>query len=386
MSSLHSCDLCGATSWTPVVERRNARVMFSDRRVAHGDLIKWRCARCGLVSSGELPAIDESEESYRDDYVQALDDDHYFHTADGPRRRSVIFADWLVTGREPTWSGASRAVEIGAGNGTLLQEIGRRFPHLSMSGLELNAKAAVNATSSGVTVVSTWDDLPRSADIVYAIAVLEHVPSPASFLRRIHSLLAPGGVLILAQPTQDVPSYDVMFVDHLHQFGSGHLAAYAAATGFQEIDVCIGHSLMPNFSLHVWRRETERHEFAWVGPAIETCTAASAHRFDADVQAVNTLLHDLVSAERRIAVFGLSEVYALFRAYSHIGDVHLTCGMADTPPDRSLGPLPFPVVPPERAREYAITDALLTMNRIYYPQARRRLQELGITAHDVLST
>lgn len=85
-------------------------------------------------------------------------------------------------------------------------------------------------------------------DGVLSVAVLEHVASPTSFLTAIHKSLAPNGLLFLAQPTQDVSSYDVLFYDHIHHFGTDHLRAYAHKCGFRELGFVVGHEWMPNFT------------------------------------------------------------------------------------------------------------------------------------------
>jgi hypothetical protein len=43
------------------------------------------------------------------------------------------------------------------------------------------------------------------------------------------------------------------------------------------------------------------------------------------------------------------------------------------------------VVVPEEGPALGVQDVFLTMNRIYYDQARRRLERLGVCVHPVLS-
>jgi hypothetical protein len=105
----------------------------------------------------------------------------------------------------------------------------------------------------------------------------------------------------------------------------------------------------------------------------------------ADMTRVDLLLAELSERRRRVAVFGLNEVYWLTRAYSGLGDFSVVCGLEDQPDKPAYSTLGFPVLLPENCSELGIQDVILTMNRVYYPQARERLERLGLTVHEVLS-
>ena len=87
---------------------------------------------------------------------------------------------------------------------------------------------------------------------------------------------------------------------------------------------------------------------------------------------------------RRVAVFGLNEVYWLFRAYSTLGQFEVVCGLDDRPDNPEYRRLEFPVVVPEDCVGLGVQDVLLTMNKIYYDQAGERIRGLGLTPHPVL--
>jgi SAM-dependent methyltransferase len=85
------------------------------------------------------------------------------------------------------------------------------MPNATCEGVELNRDAVDLARQRGIFVHqgAPADLAAEQYDVVYSIAVLEHVPSPTKFLRELRRLLKPGGHLFLYQPTQDVPSYDL---------------------------------------------------------------------------------------------------------------------------------------------------------------------------------
>jgi SAM-dependent methyltransferase len=386
------CDLCGASDARTIIHPKTGRALRSDRVLLPQDLHKIECIGCGLVRSGDAEAPVTLGEVYLDEYSMSTEwEDHVFYTAQGPLQRSVAFADWLerAAGRY-RWDRAKRILEIGAGAGTLLAELTSRYPESAFEGVEVNRAAAEIARRKGLRVADRLDDINGPFDLVLAVAVIEHVPSPARFLAAARRLLAPGGLLYLCQPTQDVSSYDLFFVDHLHHFASEHLRAYAGPIGFMEVALVVGHEVMPNFSLHVWQAfdaepPKERPDAApdgstgwWVGPPVATTCATSGHQIQADMARLDATLADLHTQSRPVAVFGVNEAFWLTCAYSSLSAFPIACGLDDRPGQLYHARLPFPVVQPEQCSAYGARDVLLTMNALYYPLATRRLKALGL--------
>jgi SAM-dependent methyltransferase len=379
------CDLCGSAQQADLVHLRTGRALRSDRVLIDADLHKRICAGCGLVQGGHIPGDAELAQYYESTYTAGVDSGEYtFYTPSGPVSRSHLFADWMIaTAGLDRWRAAERVLEVGAGAGHLLAEMGRRFPEADIRAVEPRAARGPAAGSTDIHR-GVLDAGEEAFDIVYAIAVIEHVGSPAAFLKSLRRKLRQGGILILCQPTQDVASYDVFFVDHLYHFGSEHLAAYARQHGFSELARQVGHPWMPNFSLHCWEAVPLAPPAAWHGPPLRTTCAATVQRVLQDMEALDDTLRRLSGEGAPVAAFGLNEVFSLACAYSGLGKFPLAAGLADNPVPAACMPS-LPVATPEAAAAEGIRDALLTMNRVYYPQARERLAALGIRAHPVLS-
>lgn len=324
---------------------------------------------------------------YRD--VYHLDDgDHLFYDAQGGRRRSAVFADWITEAM--TAAGARtprRVLEVGASRGFLLAELASRWPDAACQGVELGAEAALEARGRGLDVRQGESaQLPsHHYDLVVSIAVLEHVPSPTLFLQELRRLVSDDGVVVLIQPTQDVPSYDVFFVDHLHHFATPHLTNYALKCGFIERYSRVGYQFMPNFSGHAWTPLTAPAAWSWrCGPQATEC-AATLRRVLEDMSRLDEQTAALQREQRGFGVFGLHEVFALTRAYSAIDGAGIRCGLDDAPQSPAYRDYPFPVVRPEAAAATGVREVFLTMNRIYYSLASERLTALGLVPLPVLS-
>jgi hypothetical protein len=219
--------------------------------------------------------------------------------------------------------------------------------------------------------------------MAYSVAVIEHVPSPSAFLKAIRGRLRDAGTLVLVQPTQDVPSYDVFFVDHLHHFGTAHVERLARMAGFRQVSCEVGHPLMPNFSLHVFEASDPDAGAASEGFRATTCEQ-TVREIIARMELLDGKLARYGAEGRRVAVFGLNEVYWLARAYSRLGTFPIACGFDDTPDKPEYARLGFPVVRPEDGVSEGIDTVVLAMNTMYYPIALPRLERLGYDVHTVL--
>jgi SAM-dependent methyltransferase len=381
------CDLCASDAWSTVIDSMTGRALRSDRVVLARPLQKVECGRCGLVRDGS--GFDPAATAvYERDYRATLSE-HVFYTPQGPMPRSRAFGDWIadLLGADRL-RGMARVLEVGAGSGLLVQALAAKMPWAEVSGIELGSAAVAEAQRHGRPVRQTHPEAlePGAYDLVCSVAVLEHVPSPTQYLQSLGRLLKPGGRLVLAQPTQEVPSYDLFFVDHLWHFGAPHLTGYAAKCGFDEVARQIGHPLMPNFSIHVFRAAAPRsRSWAWSGTPARTTCAATARQVTSDMTAIDGLIGRIAHAGQPLGVFGVFEVFALTRAYSTLGSAAIACGLDDDPGSAGPGQYAFPVVAPESCAQFGVKDVLLTMNKLYYPQATARLARLGVQAYPVLS-
>jgi len=98
-----------------------------------------------------------------------------------------------------------KLLDIGTGDGRFLRAA--RTHGYQVTGTELSAEGASYARKDGfdIRLGQVMDiELPReNFDIITIWHVLEHVPNPGELLHRMHALLKPGGILIVAVPNEE---------------------------------------------------------------------------------------------------------------------------------------------------------------------------------------
>jgi SAM-dependent methyltransferase len=136
---------------------------------------------------------------------------------------------------------------VGCGDGfhlRLLREYGS--PHWQLEGLDLNPLAVRAARRAGLTVhqgrVQAFP-LPASGyDLVLLIMTIEHLDDPVAVLRRIRSLLRPGGRLVVVTDNTDTVDFKIFkgrhwggyhFPRHWNLFNRSTLRALARKVGME---------------------------------------------------------------------------------------------------------------------------------------------------------
>jgi SAM-dependent methyltransferase len=139
-------------------------------------------------------------------------------------------------------------LEIGCGHGEVL--LAARNRGFRVSGIELSAHAASIANrclASPAVSVGTLETQSLAHDrfgAVLAADVIEHVRDPQGWLRRIHELLAPGGILLLVTPSLDSWTRRLLRtrwmeykVEHLYYFSAVSIRRLLEGCGFEDIRV-----------------------------------------------------------------------------------------------------------------------------------------------------
>jgi 2-polyprenyl-3-methyl-5-hydroxy-6-metoxy-1,4-benzoquinol methylase len=181
------CDACGGT-----VHRRLWTLSFPH----HPKPFElWRCRGCGLVFNYPRLSAEELSRQYGGDY-------YVFSQPDARRwsRAVQLYTEYLLPVED---GGAHRLLDVGCGRGDLLAIA--RSRGWDVHGIELSAEASQSARDDLNLPVRTGTLEQHEGelgdfDVVISTEVIEHVPSPRSFLTSIRSLLRPRGQAIIETP------------------------------------------------------------------------------------------------------------------------------------------------------------------------------------------
>jgi 2-polyprenyl-3-methyl-5-hydroxy-6-metoxy-1,4-benzoquinol methylase len=166
-----------------------------------------------------------------------------------PSTRS-FFSAALNRVRLPNGAAPPRLLDIGCGSGTMLEEA--RALGYECEGIELCDHLAEVARQKGF-LVHTRDaaelDVQERYDIVTAMDIIEHLPSPLDLLRAVHRSLKPGGEVVVYTPNHrgavvvlakllaalgsDYAFRNIFGGNHLCFFDDRTLPAALQATGFR---------------------------------------------------------------------------------------------------------------------------------------------------------
>lgn len=221
-----ACALCGGTA---------ARHLFDKGGRAH-----VRCEGCGLVALRPMPTPAElvvhHEESYRGG--------RYAGFASAVSVRTAIARDRMRRLRPLAPPGPW--LDVGASTGAFVAEA--VAAGLDVEGIELSHEAVAQARARGLPIrqasVDTWEPERRFA-VITVLDVVEHIPAPAPFLRRVREWLGPGGLLALTLPDCSAPMarllgrhwFYYLVPDHVHQFTPRTIARLLEVAGFGDVTV-----------------------------------------------------------------------------------------------------------------------------------------------------
>ena len=191
-----ACAACGEGPLAPhlaVASSEGATLVATTTSYGSAPADIVRCTRCGHMQVAEFPGEAQLDEAYAE-----VEEAAYVEEEAGQRATAARSLDRLERHHAP-----GRLVDLGCWVGFLVAEAGGRG--WSARGVEPSRFASESARSQLGLDVETGTlesvELPTGEfDAAVMADVIEHLPDPGEALDRIHGLLAPDGVLMLALP------------------------------------------------------------------------------------------------------------------------------------------------------------------------------------------
>jgi SAM-dependent methyltransferase len=160
-------------------------------------------------------------------YDRAYFERQYRHEELGAKLNRFLFDD--------VFRSNDCVIDFGCGGGSMLKELGVR----RAIGVDINPIAAAAAQEKGVEVHLRLDEITNGiADLIISNHALEHVENPLGEIRKMHSKLKPGGMLVIVVPC-DRASYAYRENDpdfHLFSWSASNIAHLARCANFEVLD------------------------------------------------------------------------------------------------------------------------------------------------------
>jgi 2-polyprenyl-3-methyl-5-hydroxy-6-metoxy-1,4-benzoquinol methylase len=223
----------------PVCQGRAFRTLASQDRYMMG-LTTVGCTGCGLMMTNPMPTPAALTDFYRRHYRSLyrkvdVPTPEYIREL-GLDRRARYTADVLTNA--DLFRPSARILDVGCAEGSLLLELRRRCPTVSVTGIEPGEGFARYCRDTlQLNVFGSLEALPEAAaapyDVIISIHVLEHVEHPVAFLKSLRPLLKPAGIILIDVP--DAAAYaslNDIHLAHLYHFSVHTLARTAREAGF----------------------------------------------------------------------------------------------------------------------------------------------------------
>ena len=250
-----ACPVCLA------VDSHNLRTLPEDyeyRVEIAADFGLRSCLACGSEFVWPRPSLDQLRRMYPDNYY-AYDQEmgRFWQWLYDRRCRKEAKRLLQLSRRRPL-----RLFDVGAGDCRHFRAIGS-VGEFEFSGVEMNRKMALASCKAGFAISpGTFEEFDPSGktatiDILTMSHVIEHVIDPYNTLRKVHSLLAEGGVYYGRTPRLASYGHRIFgrywggyhFPRHLHLFTKESLETLLRKSGFREVEIIDELNLFPALSL-----------------------------------------------------------------------------------------------------------------------------------------
>jgi hypothetical protein len=146
-----TCPITNTDKFEEYYSSHNGKIMTSDQRTISGDLNKIIFTESGVVANKNSLDPSKIELLYGEEYQlnTSGQDEHVFYTEKGSISRSQVYYNWIKPFLSTNWE---TCVEIGCGEGRVLEKISTDFPNRNIIGFDGNHKAAESGRKRGFNI------------------------------------------------------------------------------------------------------------------------------------------------------------------------------------------------------------------------------------------
>ena len=215
-------------------ERKSS--LFDRRDFRDHQVVNRLCRNCGLVYQSPRMTESELEIFYQSEYrrVYQGSQDPSNKDLSVQKARAGALLDIL---REVGVDKIDRFADIGSSSGLFLEEIKEEFK-CQVIGIEPGEAYRVYAENRGMKVYESLESVEAAGepalDLISMIHVLEHIPDPVNFLKRLReNFLTPNGRILIEVP--NLYAHDCFEIAHLTSFSRHTLHEVMKKAGYSTL-------------------------------------------------------------------------------------------------------------------------------------------------------
>jgi 2-polyprenyl-3-methyl-5-hydroxy-6-metoxy-1,4-benzoquinol methylase len=300
----------------PICGNRQSRRLLGSTRFA---TLLFRCPECRIVHWADYWEPDKATEYY-----------HGYYAGKAPTYDPITEKRYhAILERFERLTRKGRLLDAGCGMGHFLavaESRGWTAVGLEVSGSGVEMLAAIKKERGWRFEVHGEDLLkadfpPRSFKVVTLFEVLEHLGDPLANLRRVHSLLEPGGILYLTTPNFDSLSrhalgerWRAITREHRCLFNPETLRNCLVEAGFDPLELVTKNIDLPEI-LSKWRTRSR--------PDVAVATFSATRAFRQTVESSRLLRLGKAGANLALSLLGLGETIealAVLNTHAHSRD------------------------------------------------------------------
>jgi 2-polyprenyl-3-methyl-5-hydroxy-6-metoxy-1,4-benzoquinol methylase len=344
--SNEKCDLCNSKNSHIIIDIKKPS-LTSDRKIIDKGLKKIQCDNCGLVFTNKRNNFDSIKDYYSKEYKynSSKKGDSVFFTQTGNQERSEHVLNWIIENiSKNDLKNAQTIIEVGCGEGNLLEKFVKKFPKKEIIGFELNKKAITLGKKKGLDIRELSELENIKSDIIISYAVMEHTPSPTQFIKHLSKSLKDNGQLVIGLPHQNKIYYDLFFIDHLYHFTTKHVEEFGRKNNLIQIKKSVGKWPIDSFSIHIFKKAnkiiSKKINFS------KTKIEISFEKYQKKFKKLNKYL-EKYGTENEIIVFGVGEFFSILYCYTDLRNAKIKLAIDDFPKDDDFT---FEVIPSKNAK------------------------------------
>jgi SAM-dependent methyltransferase len=212
---------------------------MSDSRITERRVDNYLCLDTGLIFNA-LGARGSEKNFYTDEYdLHSENEDSEFKYFESKEAVGIYDDIVELITRSVTLKKNPSILDVGSGKGLLLKKLQKNYPNSHLYGVEpsRNALKFFHKFFPDVKIFEgVFEESPfldKKFNLVVSNGVLEHVPNPVDFLKKIRRCVAENGFLYIGVPNFKNNPADLFTYDHLSRFTPDSINVAFQLAGFE---------------------------------------------------------------------------------------------------------------------------------------------------------